>query len=235
MASLIQEIVKQAQFSFSKTYREGSVTHSLSELLRLINRLQASDLNINLDTEEADCNGENAAKGSEPVTITCIKDDKYFSMAVCVLKNGSKIPLHDHPQMHGIIKVILGTVKMTSYSPALSNDTEIPEEIRRMNHPKDSLVPVELHKSQNVTNKNEPVLVTPTLGNYHEMCAVEGPAVIFEVYAPPYNTNKPNIHYYTVLESKDSNIQCKIWLAEIPVDSEFWCDVCKYTGPSVSF
>lgn len=225
MASLVQEIAKQAQITFSKSFTDESFSDSFSELVKLINRLQASDLNVYLDTEE-DMN---------PVTCLLISDNELFTIGMIVLKNGGKIPLHDHPEMHGIIKVILGTIKMTTYSP-ISNDydeIEIPEEIqiRQMSNPTDSLIPVQLHMSKNVTNKDEPAIVTPTVGNYHEIIAVEGPAVMFDIIGPPYEMDPPNIHYFTVLESKDSSVQCKTWLLGIQEEHEYWCYPETYRGP----
>lgn len=228
MASLVQEIAEQAQIAFSKSFTDESFTESFSELVKLINRLQASDLNVTLDAEE----------DSKPVISKLICQNELFTIAMFVLQNGGKIPLHDHPEMHGIIKVVLGTIKMTTYSP-ISNDydeIEIPEEIqlRQMSNPTDSLIPVQLHMSKNVTSKDEPVIITPTVGNYHEMIAVEGPAVMFDILGPPYEMDPENIHYFTVLESKDSSVQCKIWLLGIQEEHEYWCFGETYTGPKVS-
>lgn len=209
MAPLVQEIAKQAQIAFSKRFTDESFPDSLSELVKLVNGLQASDLNINLDTD----------KYSEPITCILIDANEVFTMGMFVLEKGSKIPLHDHPEMHGVIKVIHGTVKVTTYSPVPNHhdETDVPEEIpiRRMSHPTDKLIPVQLHMSKNVTNKDEPVVTTPTVGNYHEMIVVEGPALMFDLIGPPYDTITRNIHYYSVLESKNSNSQIKTWLFEI--------------------
>ena len=49
-----------------------------------------------------------------------------------LLREGEHIPLHDHPEMHGIIKCLAGSLKITSYTklPITSLPTNLPEKMR---------------------------------------------------------------------------------------------------------
>ena len=40
-----------------------------------------------------------------PVMYTEVCRNEYFSIGVFVLKPGSRMPMHNHPNMHGILKV----------------------------------------------------------------------------------------------------------------------------------
>lgn len=237
MSSLVETIAKQAQSTFTKSITDESFIDSLTKLIRSVSRIRASDLKFNRDTVRT-ANSENATKRSAPVTYIEVKENQTFSMGIFVLKNGTRIPLHDHPGMHGVLKVILGTVKITSYSPVsnVPGEIEIPQDIRsRVKASQlDSLVPVEVHMSTNVTEKEEPCVLRPKEGNYHEICAVGGAAAFLDILAPPYDLVERDCHYYNALESKEPTSQCKIWLCQKPPPPDFWCDSAPYTGPKIS-
>ena len=49
-----------------------------------------------------------------------------------LLREGEHIPLHDHPDMHGIIKCLSGRLKVTSYTklPVSSLPTNLPDRMQ---------------------------------------------------------------------------------------------------------
>ena len=51
---------------------------------------------------------------------------------VLLLREGEHIPLHDHPEMHGIIKCLAGSLKITSYTklPITSLPTNLPDKMK---------------------------------------------------------------------------------------------------------
>ncbi|KAL1449677.1 hypothetical protein WDU94_002162 [Cyamophila willieti] len=51
-----------------------------------------------------------------PVTYIQIFENELVTLGVFVIREGNKLPLHNHPLMHGIIKVLAGTLNITSYS-----------------------------------------------------------------------------------------------------------------------
>ena len=53
-------------------------------------------------------------------------------MTVGGFREGEHIPLHDHPDMHGIIKCLAGRLKITSYTklPITSLPTNLPDKMK---------------------------------------------------------------------------------------------------------
>lgn len=239
MSFLLETIAKQAQATFSKCIGDESFSDSLNQLLQSLDKLQASDLNFNPDKVQGK-KIRNVSKNSVPVTSIEIAENKNFEMVIFLFKNGVRMPIHDHPGMFSIFKVIHGTLKFTSYSavPNVLEDTEVHHAVRNrmMKCNLDTLVPVELHLSENVTSKDEPRVLTPTIGNYHEICAVGGTAAVFDILAPPYDYYEHKCKFYNLLETKDSNSQCRIWLYEIDINTvtDYWMDYAEYIGPKIS-
>lgn len=239
MSSLLENVAKQTQVTFSKCITDETFSDSLNELLKLVDKMQASDLNFDPDKVRGKrC--RDLAKSSIPVTSIEITENKKFGMVIFLFKDGVRMPIHDHPGMFGIIKVIHGTLRITSYSavPNILDDTVVREDVRNrtMGRNLDTLVPVELYSSENVSSKDEPRVLTPTAGNFHEICAVGGTAAIFDILAPPYDDFKHNGKFYSSLETKDSNSRCKIWLYEINIHTvpDYWMDSAEYVGPKIS-
>lgn len=238
MSSLLENIAKQAHLTFSNCRKDKNFPSRLKELLKMLNKLQASDLSFDPDKVRGKLS-KNLVKYSVPVTSIDITENKHFGMVIFLFKDGARMPIHDHPGMFGVIKVIHGTVRITSYNPSpnVVDKTVERQDVRnRMkNSTLDTLVPVKLHSSENVSSKDEPRVLTPTVGNYHEISAVGGTAAIFDILAPPYDGFKHDCKFYNLLESKDSNSQCKIWLSEINVDTvaDYWTDDAEYIGRKI--
>jgi len=54
-------------------------------------------------------------------------------MGIFVIRNGASIPLHDHPGMHGIIKVLHGNIVINSYSRSFHNEEKMSEALINSN------------------------------------------------------------------------------------------------------
>ncbi|KAA0186292.1 2-aminoethanethiol dioxygenase [Fasciolopsis buskii] len=52
-----------------------------------------------------------------PVAYVHITGNEVFSMNIFILQPGSCIPLHDHPGMYGIPRVIYGSLRCRSFTP----------------------------------------------------------------------------------------------------------------------
>lgn len=242
MTSLISAVARLAQATFTKTHSEESFKEALTKLRKLANQLSSSDVNFNRDlvnTSFTKTLFSSFISNSAPVTYISIHEDEDFSIGIFALKNSTKIPLHDHPSMHGIIKVIHGTINVHSYS-ALPRDRQyiLPNEVakRVTGWKRNFLVPTLYHGDTTVTSDvQETGLLTPHEHNYHEISTVNGSAAFVDILAPPYNNDR-ECHYYKIIATVyDSTLQKDItWLLESPdAVRDFWCDSSSYEGPEI--
>lgn len=128
MTSKIECVLKQALTTFSGSYTSKAFHDNLVKLKRSANELDARSVGLDFrllrwDTYELN-NSLDKVSGSSilrrrqaPVTYIEVFEDQHVSIGVFVLRDGAKIPLHDHPNMYGVLKVIYGKVKVQSYTP----------------------------------------------------------------------------------------------------------------------
>lgn len=129
MTSKIECVLRQALTTFSGSYTSKAFHDNLVKLKRNANELDARSVGLDFrllrcDTFELNA-GLNKLSGTTtfirrhraPVTYIEVYEDQNVSIGVFVLRDGAKIPLHDHPYMYGVLKVIYGKVKVQSYTP----------------------------------------------------------------------------------------------------------------------
>jgi len=128
MTSIIECVLKQALTTFSGLYTSKAFHDNLVKLKQNANELDAQSVGLDFrllrrDTFELN-NSLDKWSGSTfihrrqaPVTYIEVFEDKHVSIGVFVLRDGAKIPLHDHPYMYGVLKVIYGKVRIQSYTP----------------------------------------------------------------------------------------------------------------------
>lgn len=105
---LIQKIAKQAYITFKglKSSSNGDnklVADKQDELISLVTAVRAADLKI--APRKSKPGSGAAGLQSPPVTYMHICETEVFSMGVFLLRTGASIPLHDHPDMNGMLKV----------------------------------------------------------------------------------------------------------------------------------
>ncbi|KOO33837.1 2-aminoethanethiol dioxygenase [Chrysochromulina tobinii] len=140
-----------------------------------------------------------------PVGYHHVYADQDISVGIFVLPAGSAIPLHDHPGMSVLSKVLFGKLEVTSFDRPLPSASPSPP-------PPKFGGPFTLFGGRGASQQLQcaaPVRHTvvapcPTLrldpvrGNIHEFVAVEHTA-IFDVLTPPYDDRSGrSCHYYEV-------------------------------------
>ncbi|KAG8189906.1 hypothetical protein JTE90_018687 [Oedothorax gibbosus] len=232
MSSLVEAIAKQAQSTFSRCLTDECFAENLTKLIRNVSRIRATDLNFNKDSVCAAT--DNDGQRPAPVIYIEVAENQAFSMGIFLLRNGTRIPLHDHPGMHGVLKVIQGTVQITSFSKIqLPPGSKPPQDInnRVKGVARDLLIPVEKHSSAILTDRDEPCVLSPNECNYHDIVAVGGMAAFLDILAPPYDMKARNCHYYVPMETKKTDSEAKTWLLRTPPPCDYWCRAAPYTGP----
>ncbi|KAM9424279.1 2-aminoethanethiol (cysteamine) dioxygenase a [Pholidichthys leucotaenia] len=255
---LIQKIAKQAHVTFRglKSATNGDnkvVTDKLHHLISLVTSVRAADLKI-APRKSAASSGATGLRSPPPVTYMHICETEVFSMGVFLLGTGASIPLHDHPGMNGMLKVLYGKVNVRCFDKLEDN----PSEKTTPAHFSPRLDPLQMSSVWRATLRSMveysedsgPCLLTPARDNLHQIDAVDGPAAFLDILAPPYNPDGGrDCHYYRVLQTVmeegtdatgnrqqqgETESEEAAWLLEIPQPEDFWCGGEPYPGPAVS-
>uniref|UniRef100_A0A3Q1JSJ5 Uncharacterized protein n=1 Tax=Anabas testudineus TaxID=64144 RepID=A0A3Q1JSJ5_ANATE len=232
---LIQKIAKQACVTFRGLHNSAKagkkpVADKQSELISLVTAVRAADLKITPRKSKASSGA--AGLRNPPVTYMHICETDVFSMGVFLLRTGASIPLHDHPGMNGMLKVLYGKVRVRCYDKLEDN---VMDKVQTS-----SIWRSVLHSVAVYTETSGPCLLTPVRDNLHQIEAVDGPAAFLDILAPPYNPDDGrDCHYYQVLQKvvdgdTTGGRKNETWLLEIPQPEDFWCGGEPYPGPAVS-
>jgi predicted metal-dependent enzyme (double-stranded beta helix superfamily) len=94
----------------------------LKSLQRLMMQLQPEHFRLTSEVAEKDW-----TYGEQRIKSACIEIEhaQHYNVCVFLLRPNYRIPLHDHPGMHGLMKVLFGKMSLQSYSPleSTSNGT----------------------------------------------------------------------------------------------------------------
>ncbi|XP_051529736.1 2-aminoethanethiol dioxygenase-like [Myxocyprinus asiaticus] len=241
--SLIQKIVSQACLTFKNGTSSGFGDNKVlldqqAGLVTLLSEISAADLKIAPPKKVSISSHQSPA--FPPVTYMHICETDVFSMGVFLLKAGASIPLHDHPGMNGMLKVLYGKVNIRCYDKLDKADGGESESEGHFEPFKgDDVRRAMLRSSGQYSEQSGPCILTPLKDNLHEIDAVDGPAAFLDILAPPYDPDDGrDCHYYKVLqtaeEKSEQNDENETWLLEIPQPDDFWCGGELYPGPEVS-
>ncbi|XP_034041107.1 2-aminoethanethiol (cysteamine) dioxygenase b [Thalassophryne amazonica] len=215
MNCIVQRVARQALLTFRNPPRVGqeasrSFLENHSELKNLVGQIRAADLRLVPRCAED-------APGAPPVTYMHICETERFSMGVFLLRSGACIPLHDHPGMFGILKVLYGTARISCFDPPAAAGRRCA-----------------LRSTGEFTDSSGPCALTPERDNLHQIEAVGGPTAFMDILAPPYDPdNGRDCHYYKVLPGGTGADPTEVRLMEISQPAEFWCGGEPYPGPEV--
>ncbi|XP_041939632.1 2-aminoethanethiol (cysteamine) dioxygenase a [Alosa alosa] len=244
--SLIQKIATQAYATF-KNFGAAAIADNnvfldnQAKLTTLVTEIRAADLKITPPKSKS----STPSPHNPPVTYMHICETDAFSMGVFLLKTGASIPLHDHPGMNGVLKVLYGKVNIRCFDKLDAPDAQ---SLPLFDPPllpfqKDSIRRCVLRSTGEYTEDSGPCILTPVKDNLHQIDAVEGPAAFLDILAPPYDPDDGrDCHYFKVLQTvsksvdrnSDQTVEGERWLLEVPQPADFWCGGEPYPGPEVS-
>uniref|UniRef100_A0A7I5ED71 2-aminoethanethiol dioxygenase n=1 Tax=Haemonchus contortus TaxID=6289 RepID=A0A7I5ED71_HAECO len=129
-------------------------------------------------------------------------------------RSGEKIPLHDHPTMHGFITVLRGSLMVKSFSFLDATGKHWSGQSK-----------VRFEGERTVKQGDGCVNLSPVKGNIHEITALEDGSFFFDILVPGYGDSIP-CNYFEAPESLPLvGRECS--LKEIPCPSSYFC----YTVP----
>ncbi|XP_060097091.1 2-aminoethanethiol dioxygenase [Heteronotia binoei] len=258
MASLIQRVARQARLTFRPLGGGNNngpcFAENLQSLQQLLDKVRAEDLRLV-------ARGPSAVPGAvqPPASYMHICETESFSMGVFVLRAGACIPLHDHPGMHGLLKVLYGTLRIACFDAAggdgggdgegsssgssaasTTGSSTAPSPKPSSTSPRRYRALLRSH--QLYTPASAPCRLSPHTDNLHRIDAVGGPAAFLDILAPPYDPEHGrDCHYYCLgdglsltPDAEHQGLPKEVWLHETPQAPDFWCGAEPYPGPRVS-
>jgi len=109
-----------------------------------------------------------------------------FNIAVFIIPSGHKLPLHDHPGMAVLSKLICGRMRYTSFSPCNSQERRTRDTLYQ-------------YSSISKSEQDPAWFLTPQEGNFHEIEAEET-CVMLDVLFPPYEPPQRECTYYRAVQ-----------------------------------
>lgn len=234
MSPLIRDIVAMARKTFSRSQGD-SFEDSMRTLKSLLAQLKAADIGLAANDLLFP---RSLFYTRLPVKFMDIHAEDDFTITAFVVSPNQQIPLHDHPDMYGLIKCIAGKIRVTSYSrlPA-DRPYVVPAIISSCISATDRvhLIPCAKQGDVEAVAEDESVLVlTPDRGNIHEVRAEDGSSGFVDVLAPPYSQESDCRYFRVIGSAVDRSSEQEIcWLLPVHPPSNYWTQVIPYRGPNV--
>ncbi|CAN9499517.1 unnamed protein product [Ophioblennius macclurei] len=238
MTSLVQRIARQALLTFRCPSGGKRFSEQHATLQSLMTQVRAADLRL-VPRRAEDGGGArpcrqqqqvHVAAAAAPVTYMHICETEAFSMGVFLLRGGARIPLHDHPGMHGVLKVLYGKLRISCFDRPERGPGAGAGPCRSL-----------LRSSGVYTEDSPPCVLSPERDNLHQIDAVDGPSAFMDILAPPYDPDRGrDCHYYRLLSGPGAAGGAgagpqDVWLLEVAQPEDFWCGGEPYPGPEVRF
>ncbi|XP_058125635.1 2-aminoethanethiol dioxygenase [Anopheles ziemanni] len=246
MSALFARVFRQARQTFEYTsVSDPKFGTNLNALRRLVDQLTLADIGLDGSLVATDT-FQRPTKA--PCTYVGVFENDCFAMSVFVLRENYTMPLHDHPRMHGLLRVVSGAVQICSYSELARRDADelLVGVGKGQRHVLVAAEPEKIISS----SPGDCALLTPTERNFHEITAIGGPAAFFDILSPPYNTaSQPQYYFYRKVPvprhlaelepigspDKPSPLhddeRPRYVLETIPNPDHYYCDTVHYTPP----
>ena len=176
--------------------------------------------------------GGTGSKPGSPIGYHHVHADDGLSMGIFVIPAGGEIPLHDHPGMSVLSKLLFGSLRVTAYDMP-----DAPPPARslfgRLGGKERTLACAGPPSVRTVSAPCETLRLDPVAGNIHSFRALEHTA-IFDVLTPPYNDfDGRSCHYYE--EAGPASGDGVVSLREVPWPSSLRVVNRPFGGPAVRF
>ena len=239
-SSRISTLVKQARLTFSSLIIcNENQQEQIESLKRAMNKISKSDLNFNIfDSVKSNptmnsidrINHEKFRNSNAPVFYMKLYEDEIISVGIFVIKSNHRIPLHDHPHMFGLIKVLDGQGYLNAYNVLLEKN-------------KNELICAK-HTSTIITAQSETAVLYPNQSNIHEIYAVNDQHCAFlDILSPPYSDENDCTCYVALPLSSTSPVTAlnndkidheRDFILKRVFDDEYYTESLEYTGPAIS-
>lgn len=221
-ASAVSEKISALRSASTANDAEAAV-----QLDSLVNEARKLVSSVSLDVICADLPD---SKGLEAMSAPMFYADVYQSSNIHVCLFGFKdrdfvLPLHDHPDMYGFVKVLRGAVSVSSFSDVPAGQHKNIKLNRHQRNPTTDLRPVRYEGQELRWSSDDCIYLGPFHGNLHSIAAVEDGTTFFDLLIPGYRDNQCT--YYEPF-GKVPKRRHFCYLQKIPEPEYYYCEVLPY-------
>ncbi|KAL3655289.1 hypothetical protein CASFOL_001075 [Castilleja foliolosa] len=247
-SSSIQALYDLCIHTFTPSATSPPSSIAIQKLSSLLDTIGPADVGLS-DASKEDNRGHGpfgivsfnrVDRWAQPLTYVDIHEGESFTMCIFCFPTSSVIPLHDHPGMTVLSKVLYGSLHVKAY------DWVEPACIRKIqatDHSEVRLAKLAVDKVLTAPCSTS-VLYPRSGGNLHSFTAVT-PCAILDILAPPYNELAGRrCSYYrdypcSSLSSDDNetgtagNEEEYAWIAEVDTPDDLYMRSGTYSGPAI--
>lgn len=238
--SLLQAIVKQCNITFKQAnYKGPNYDANLKYLQNLTSQVTKEHLNVKRPSKPLPSPG---------IAFANIINNDVLTVGLFYISKGKHIPLHDHPEMTVITKLLYGRVEIKAHDLVVdeSNNKNVLihgnggiGSIYRATRATSKILDeseVDEHKRIHTT--------LPRTGNIHSFIALSDCCII-DIIGPSYKAGVRDCHYYECVEAgkfdsltKDQRQSIMEHTADnatihavAEIEHDFYCIQFRYSGP----
>ncbi|KAL8111159.1 plant cysteine oxidase 3 [Apium graveolens] len=243
--SSIQGLYELCNQTFKRS-ASSPPSQAIQKVSSLLDTITSTDVGLKENEEDDKGHGlfgfnvfSRANRWAQPITYIDVHECDGFTMCIFCFPTSSVIPLHDHPGMTVLSKVLHGSLHVKAY------DWVKPTRVEKNNGTKVRLAKLVVDKV--VTAPCDTSILYPNSGgNLHCFTAIT-PCAVLDILAPPYSESAGRIctyyHDYPYSsfstrcndEVGDSKEEEYAWLAEIETPADLYMRSGRYTGPAIHY
>lgn len=244
-SSSVQALYDLCKKTFAPLRTAPASSQAIQKLSSLLDTIGPIDVGLKGENQEDDRGhglfGLNVLtrvdRWAQPITYIDVHECDYFTMCIFCFPTSSVIPLHDHPGMTVLSKLLYGSLHVKAY------DWVEPKRIKRSKGTEVRLAKLAVDKLLTAPCDTS-ILFPNTGGNLHCFTAIT-PCAVFDILAPPYSENAgrkctyyhdyPYTSFSTGIDGEIDNGKEEeyAWLAEIETPANLYMRNGRYTGPAI--